>query len=99
MLGSVSSPVFAAVMAELFPVLRRVTSSTAGGIALSAVTAELAAIACISLPVYLVIGWRKRAYSRHEVEPVAVPESAEIVNPALTRRMDGTSADSAGMMA
>lgn len=69
MLGSVSSPVFAAVMAEVLPLLQRAIRSPAGGIAVSATIAEVAAIAGVSLPVYHVIRWRKRKHTRHDVEP------------------------------
>ena len=62
-LGSVSSPVFAAVLAELLPIMQRMTlqggllcsRSSAGGIAVSALIAETAAIVGISLPVYRVV--------------------------------------------
>lgn len=78
-LGSVSSPVFAAVMAELLPTMQRVTRSSAGGIAVSALIAELAAIIGVSLPVYRVVGWRKHKHERHEYEPDVEPDGTNMV--------------------
>ena len=97
MLGSVSSPVFAAVMAELLPILQRAISSAAGGIAMSAVVAEIAAIVGVSLPVYHIVGWRKRKHSRHNVEPAPELEATEMVNPAVARRVEAMTTDANSM--
>ena len=67
-LGSVSSPVFAAVMAELLPIMQTASHSHVGGIAVSALVAEIVAILGISLPVYCIVGWRKRKHERHDDE-------------------------------
>lgn len=80
-LGSVSSPVFAAVMAELLPIMQRMTRSSAGGIAVSALIAETAAIVGISLPVYRVVGWRKRKHDRHDDEADIEPDSSNMATP------------------
>ena len=77
MLGSVASPFFAAMMAELLHPLQSAVGSHTGGIALTAAVAEVVAVLCVSVPVYCIVLWRRRKHLKEDL--CSIRNSMEVV--------------------
>lgn len=58
MLGSVSSPFYAAVFGELLPPMEAAIGSFISALVVTAIVSEAAAIVAISIPAYYIVKWR-----------------------------------------
>ena len=73
MLGSVSSPFYAVMFAELLPLLQR-SLSFVSALVVAAIVSEAMAITVVSIPAYQIVRWRIRAEKASLAEPATPRE-------------------------
>ena len=92
MLGSVSSPFYAAMFAELLPLLER-SLSFVSALVVAAIVSEAIAITVVSIPAYHIVRWRIRAEKASLAEPPTPTEAASLSSAGAKVEGTGDTAD------